>query len=156
MKISQEKKRNEYNILSIPTKEKVTKLSKIFYFKPRKKPGKLGRELVVAYDERFPFVRNFKNRYTYYVKFNKKNDFAGNHYHLEKEEIYIPIRGDFFVILKMGNTQETIQLSSKKYMALKISVGVSHKVTSKGKGNILLVLANNHDSEEDNIESIID
>ncbi len=89
---------------SKPLKIEKYKLGVLYYMKPRTK--KPGRELLVPYDERFPFVPGFKTRYSYFVRFLKRGNCAGNHYHKIKKELIIPLTGKFEVRLEDIKTKK--------------------------------------------------
>lgn len=108
------------------------------------------------YDERFPFVFNVK--YTYLSKFLEKNNASGNHYHNIKEEILIPLDGSFDLFLEDTDTKEkeVISLEGDDNKGIYIRTGISHKVVSKENSGLLLVLASNHSTIEDEIEYIVE
>lgn len=143
------------DIYSQPRSQKSTKLAQLITLNPRIKPEKPGRELVVAFDDRYPYIENFSNRYSYFVKFNSSNTFAGNHYHIKKEELFIPVLGDFEVKLEKNDKKENIFLSAKRNECLYIMPKVAHKVISKESGNILLVVASSANTKDDEFEYII-
>lgn len=131
------------DVYSRPIRTKRGRLTKVFYMKSRRNPKKPGRELIVAHDDRFPLIKGFKLRYSYYVRFFKKGSIAGNHYHHRKEELFIPIKGSFAVSLKDIRTKEgeTIKIDSKNFPVMFIKKKVAHKVVSLSKDSILLVMA---------------
>ena len=143
---------------SKPVKTKTHKLGKVFFMKPRRNPKKPGRELVVNFDSRFPLVENFAINYSYYVKFFDKGNFAGNHYHIKKRELFVPILGDFVVKLEdiKTHTTEEINLRSEDYCAFSFSRETAHKVISKNKDAILLVLATSSNIDDDEFSFTVD
>ena len=112
------------------------------------------RELIINYDERFPFVDGFVVRYSYSVHFLEKDNVAGNHYHERKGELFIPILGDMEVTLEdiQSKGQETIILKSSEHPIMSVPTGVAHKVRALEAGAVLLVLATSHAADEDEID----
>lgn len=104
------------------------------------------------YDERFPYV--FKTQYIYISKFLEKNNASGNHYHNIKEEILIPLEGEYEFHLEDINThdKEVVNLKDDDLKAIYIRTGISHKVVSKGNTGVLLVLASTPSSLDDEVE----
>ena len=137
---------------SQPQKTEKTKCGTLFWLNPRK--SKPGREFIPLYDERFPFIAGFKARFLYYSNFLEKNNTSGNHYHHIKQEILIPLQGDFEVVLEAVGTKEkeTISLHSDEHTALYIPTVISHKITSKEDRGVLLVVASTPSSDDDEIE----
>ena len=131
------------DIYSKPVKIVDYKICRVFYMKPRKDPKKPGRILVVNYDKRFPFIKNFIIRYSYYVHFFKSGSIAGNHYHRKKQELFIPITGKFIVDLEdiKTNKRKSISIQPNKYPIVFIPKRISHKVTAQTNNAVLLVLA---------------
>ncbi len=136
-------------IYSKPLKIKKYKLGVLYYMRPRTK--KSGRELLVPYDERFPFISGFKTRYSYFVRFLKKGNCAGNHYHKIKKELLVPLTGEFEVRLEDIKTkkQEKLIIGPKNYVALYIIPKISHTIKSKKNNGIILVMATSSASEAD-------
>lgn len=136
---------------SKPIKTVQHKLATQFFFEPRLNPQKQGRELVVNFDSRFPLVPGFVLQYSYYVRFFEAGNTAGNHYHKEKKELFIPIVGDFTVTLENIETKEreTIELKTSDYSALLINTPIAHAVTASASGAVLLVLASSADVDSD-------
>jgi dTDP-4-dehydrorhamnose 3,5-epimerase-like enzyme len=137
---------------SRPLKTEKTKCGTIFWLNPRR--SKPGREFIPLYDERFPFVIGFKARFLYYSNFLERNNTSGNHYHNIKQEILIPLHGNFEVVLEDVDTKEkeSISLNSAEHTALYIPIGISHKVISKDDRGVLLVVASTPSSDDDEIE----
>jgi len=123
----------------------------LFELKPRNNPNKPGRELYVVYDKRYPIVPEFEINYEYFVEFQDKGSVAGNHYHKTKREIFIPISGDFEVLLIDLATKETktIDLKESDHKALYIPTMIAHRVTSKNEKSKLLVLATSPNEDDD-------
>lgn len=140
---------------SSPLKTEETKLGIKYWLNPRR--TKLGRELLVIYDQRFPFIK-FKLRYSYYVRFLEEGNTAGNHYHRKKEEIFIPIEGNFEVHLEDidSREREIIRLNALENVAFYVRTNISHKVVSKKKEGVLLVMASSPSMDEDEIDYHID
>ncbi len=137
------------DIYSKPLKIKKYKLGILYYMRPRTK--KPGRELLVPYDDRYPFVKGFKTHYSYFVRFLKRGNCAGNHYHKKKHELLIPLVGEFEVKLEDIRTkkQERLIIRSKNYVAFYIHPRISHAITSKTKNGIFLVMATSPALETD-------
>lgn len=89
---------------SKPVKIEKTILATLLWNNPR--DSKKGRLFVPLYDERFPFLNNFIVKYIYTSIFLEKNNISGNHYHLKKREILVPLQGDFEIHLEDINTKE--------------------------------------------------
>lgn len=136
---------------SRPYKKIDSKLGSLFYMEARKNPNKTGRELVVTYDDRFPFISGFEMHYSYYVRFFEKGNSAGNHYHDKKRELFIPIHGSVTVILENLKTkeQEKILLKQEDHPILYINSKIAHRVISNEDDSALLVIATSPNSEED-------
>lgn len=128
---------------SFPISAKKTKLAKLISLKTREIPEKPGRSLCVSFDTRFPLIKGFTPKYIYWVRFAKAGNYAGNHYHREKAELFYPISGKFKVCLENPNShsRETIKLDSEKHVVLHIHPGIAHKVVSESDNAILLVNA---------------
>ena len=142
-------------IYSKPQKTKKTKLGVIFYMRGRKFKEKPGRELHVAFDGRLPLIKGFQARYIYWVKFFKKNNFAGNHYHLHKKELFMPLVGNFLVKLRDEKTKKTeeIRIKEQDKIILYVKSYIAHKVISKSNKSILLVVATHPDSFVEEIKT---
>jgi len=140
------------DIFSHPYKKTKLKLGTLFYMKPRRNPDKPGRELFVAYDDRFPIIEGFKTHYAYYVRFFEKGNQAGNHYHKKKQELFIPIIGSMAIELEDIATKETEQLTMRhdEYCILHVGTEIAHKVTANEPGSVQLVMATspNNDGDE--------
>lgn len=145
------RKEDPMDKFSHPFKKINYKLCTLFYVEPRMNPDKPGRELVVVFDERFPIVSGFESRYSYYVRFFKKGNFAGNHYHDKKQELFIPVHGNFTVTLENLKTKEReeIMLKQDDHPILYINSKIAHKVSSEQDDSVLLVIATSPNSEED-------
>ena len=139
---------------SKPTKVEQRKLCTLYYLKVRSKPIKPERELFIAYDECHPQVDGFKVRYVYVVRFFEKGNEAGNHYHVKKDEIMIPINGNMSICLEdiLTKETETIAISSAKPIAVRVKPKIAHKVVSKKQGDTLLVLSSTPSADEDEFE----
>jgi len=146
--------KNSLDQYSKPTKQENTKLSTIYWLNPR--DSKKGRLFIPLYDKRFPL--KFKVEYEYISKFLEKNNASGNHYHRVKEEILIPLDGEFEIYLEDVKTKERemIPMNSVDNKAIYIRTGISHRIVSRGNTGLILVLASNHSTLEDEIEYVID
>jgi dTDP-4-dehydrorhamnose 3,5-epimerase-like enzyme len=142
---------------SRPYKKVDYKLGTMFYMEPRKNPDKPGRELIVAYDDRFPLLPDFELHYSYFVRFFKQGNLAGNHYHHKKRELFIPIQGDFTVILENIETkeQEKIALKQPDYSILYVNSKTAHVVLSDTDNSTLLVIATSPNNEADEYSYVI-
>jgi len=138
---------------SLPVKSELTKLSTIYWLNSR--DSKKGRRFTPVYDQRFPL--KFRMEYGYISKFLEKNNASGNHYHLVKQEILIPLQGEFEIRLEDIKTKdkEMIKLNSEENKAIYIKTGISHKIVSKDTTGILLVLASAPSSLQDEFEYLI-
>lgn len=141
---------NPLDYLSHPLEVTTTKLAKVFSLNFR--DSKKGRLFVPIYDERLPFV--FKVKYAYISKFLEQNNASGNHYHKIKQEILIPLEGSYEFHLEDINSKENevIRLKDDDLKAIYIKTGISHKVVSKEKTGVVLVLASSPSSLADEIE----
>ena len=139
---------------SKPLKAEKTRLATIYSMNSR--DSKKGRLFMPLFDERFPLA--FQVKYTYLSKFLEKDNASGNHYHRIKEEILIPLQGTFEIYLEdtESREREMISLSGDDNKGVYIKTGVSHKVVSREETGILLVLASNHSTLEDEIEYIVE
>lgn len=146
---------NSMDKYSLPLKTEKTKLGIKYWLNPRR--TKPGRELLVIYDQRFPFMK-FELRYSYYVRFLEKGNTAGNHYHIEREEIFIPLEGEFEVHLEdiASKEKEIVKLDALENLAFYVKTNISHKVVSKKKEGVLLVMASHPARDEDEINYQID
>lgn len=122
------------DIYSKPVRKRRGKLANIFYMSSRRNPQKPGRELIVAYDDRYPLVKKFRLHYSYCVHFFRKGSIAGNHYHHKKEELFIPIVGNFTILLTDIKTKirQSININSKEFPVVHIKNKIAHKVISRG------------------------
>lgn len=139
---------------SKPRKVEKRKLCTLYYLRPRSQSVKPGRELIVAYDRRHPRIKHFEARYVYIVRFFKSGNVAGNHYHEKKEEVMFPIKGRLTVYLQDVKTKkrEKIIIDAKLPVALQVKPRIAHAVASQTPGDVLLVLASNPSSENDDFE----
>lgn len=137
------------DIYSKPVKVEKYKFGTLFYMKPR--TSKPGRELVINYDKRLPFVEDFEARYSYYVRFLEPGNAAGNHYHNEKRELMIPLTGKFTIYLEDIKTkeQEKLVIKPEDHVIFYVSAGISHKVISEEDSGVLLVMATSPSTDGD-------
>lgn len=131
------------DIYSQPQSQEKTKLATIFHLNLRDLPEKPGRSLSVVWDKRCPLVANFENNYEYIVKFKRKSEKAGNHYHSSKQEIFIPLSGQIRVYLKNPATgeSESVILNSDENKVLYVPSKIAHVAVSDSDICSLLVLA---------------
>ena len=146
-------KENSLDQFSKPLDQRDTKLSTIFSLNAR--DSKKGRLFIPIYDERLPL--EFQVKYLYLSKFLEKNNISGNHYHQIKEEILIPIQGNFEIFLEDIESKEIeiINLSSDENRAVYVKTGIAHKVKSSENTGVLLVLASTYSTVEDEHEYIV-
>jgi len=138
---------------SMPFMVEKTRLRTVYCMDARRATVMPGRELMVAYNNAIPLVEGFEMNYAYFVRFLEDGNVAGNHYHLKKKELFVPVVGEFTVQLEdiVTKEQEELKISAKDYAALYIPLKVSHKVTAAKAGNVLLVIANTPASDADEI-----
>jgi len=136
---------------SIPVTAEKTRLAQVFGMRPREKPEKPGRSLSVVWDGRKPLVEGFENRYSYTVTFEREGSCAGNHFHEEKRELFIPVVGNFRVLLEDVATKdkEEIRLETARHPVLLVRPGIAHAAIAESVPAVLLVLATYPASEED-------
>ena len=134
-------------------KQETTKLAIIYWLNPR--DSNKGRLWMPVYDDRFPFV--FPVKFTYVSKFLEKNNVSGNHYHKIKQELLIPLDGEFEIVLEdiVTKEREIYSVNANEHKVFYIRTGVSHKVVSKKDTGLLLVLASVNSTPEDEIEYVI-
>jgi len=142
------------DIFSKPLKRQKTRFGILFEMRPRKNQQKPGRELIVNFDSRLPVVKNFKINYSYLVKFQKIGSVAGNHYHLKKQELFVPVVGKFAITLQDIKLvqQETIEIDSGKSQVFYVKPKTAHRVRAKTRDAILLVLATSANTVKDEFE----
>lgn len=135
-----------------------TKFTTLYYMPERNIPSRPGRTLNVAFDMALPYVEGFQLNYIYWVTLLHKGAFAGNHYHHKKTEIFCPLQGDMTLKLKEPKTQETetIRLSASEHTRVLIPTGISHKVICDSDEATLLVLANSHSDDGDEVAYAVD
>ena len=145
---------NSMKQYSTPLSKEETKLATVWRLNSRR--SKPGRELVVCFDQRFPLA-DFSPVYSYVVRFKERGNAAGNHYHRRKQEICIPLEGDFEVHLEHTGTKEkeVLKLNSEEPVAFYVQTGVAHKVVSNSDRGILLVFASSPSDDADEIEYLV-
>lgn len=138
-----------FDEFSRPLKVEKRELCTFFYLRPRKKWA--GRELAVAYDERFPLAPEFKCRYSYIVRYLEKGNCAGNHYHIDKAEIMQPLVGEFEIKLEDIKTKkkESFIVRSRDNVAFYAPAKVAHLMKSLGETGIMLLTASTPAQESD-------
>lgn len=136
---------------SKPISERATKLTKVFTLRERAKPEKPGRTVSVVWDERLPLVEDFKNRYSYVVRFTQQHGKAGNHYHKRKQEIYYALHGEFTVVLENIATKEREELHLKAgdNQCIYVPAFIAHVVISQTDDDALLVVASHPEASVD-------
>lgn len=145
-----EGRNNSLDQYSVPARKEETELATVYWLNPR--DSKKGRLFMPVYDERFPLA--FQTTYVYLSKFLEKDNASGNHYHKVKEEILIPLQGEFEIHLVDTETKrgETIQINSDENKAVYVKTGIAHRIISREDAGVLLVLASKHSTLEDEIE----
>jgi oxalate decarboxylase/phosphoglucose isomerase-like protein (cupin superfamily) len=143
--------KDEMEKYSHPTGVTPTKFGRVFQMEVRANPEKPGRSLTVTWDERFPLVEGFKNRYSYLVRFGEPGSQAGNHYHKVKHELYVAVNGEMTVTLENMDTkeQEHIEISEEQAEFVEVKPTIAHSVTAKTPGCILLVVSTSPETEHD-------
>lgn len=136
---------------SIPVANKDTKLAKLITMQERANPQKPGRALTVAWDKRCPIVPGFVNRYSYIVRFTQKGGMAGNHYHVQKHELYFAAHGSFKIVLEDIDTKvrEEHTLSEGDNTFLYVRPRCAHAVISSSSEDALLVIASSPEKASD-------
>jgi mannose-6-phosphate isomerase-like protein (cupin superfamily) len=144
-----------YDEFSRPLRVEKRDICVLYYLRPRKKWA--GRELVVAYDERFPLAPEFKCRYSYVLRYLEKGNCAGNHYHVHKAEIIQPLVGEFEIKLEDIGTKkkESFLISSRDNVAFYAPTKVAHSMKSLGDTGLMLLTASAPAQESDIIQYII-
>ncbi len=139
---------------SKPREEENTKLSTIFLLNSR--DSKKGRLWIPIFNKNFPL--KFDVKFVYLSKILEKNNVSGNHYHKLKEEIIIPLNGNFEIYLEDVETKEKemISVNSKENKAIYIRTGISHKIISKNDKGLLLILASTPSTIEDEIDYVVE
>lgn len=139
------------DVYSKPIGSEKTSLGELFEMPVRRKVEKPGRELSVVWDERIPLIDDFKNRYQYTVKFIEEGNFAGNHFHNKKQELFKVLIGEVKVLLEDPKTKEseTIILKAEENKFLYVPAGIAHKVVAEKIPSILFVNATYPNNEED-------
>jgi len=138
---------------SKPVSERVTNLARVFTLKERAKPEKPGRAVSIVWDERLPLIENFKNRYSYVVRFTQQNGKAGNHYHKLKQEIYYALHGEFMIVLEDVTTKEReeLRLKAGDNQFIYVPISVAHVVVSQTDDDALLVIASHPEISTDEL-----
>jgi quercetin dioxygenase-like cupin family protein len=138
---------------SVPAEVQPTKLATVITLKVRAKPQKPGRSVTVVWDERSPLLKQFTNRYSYVVRFDKKGDKAANHYHRIKQEMYHAAHGAFKVILEdvVTKEREELRLQAGDNRCIYVPPGVAHVVIAQTNDDVLLVTASHHEATADEL-----
>lgn len=146
----EEQENNPLVQFSRPLRQESSRLATVFWLNAR--DSKKGRLFIPVYDERYPL--EFQVKYAYLSSFLEEGNAAGNHYHRIKQEILIPLQGEFDIDLESveTKTKETISIAGGENKAVYVRTGVAHRVKSKGESGIVLVLASHPSTLEDEIE----
>ncbi len=139
---------------SQPISRDENNLRTIFTLNPR--DSKKWRYWLPVYDERFPYNDFFRKLpFMYFSIHLEKNNISGNHYHLQKREVLIPVAGIYEFHLEHTVTWEKeyfIIDTSKEFKAIYVPVEVSHKIISLQETGVLCVLASAPSSLDDELE----
>lgn len=143
---------------SQPLSRDENNLRTIYTLNPR--DGKKWRLWLPVFDERFPYNEHFSTLpFVYFTLNHERNNISGNHYHLRKREILIPVAGIYEFHLEDIRTWEKESFiidSSKESKAVYVPIEVSHKVVSLLDTGALCVLASTPSSLEDEIEYAVE
>lgn len=110
----------------------------------RDAPEKPGRKLQVLFDDRNPIIDGFTYRYGYQVTFTGAGNLAGNHFHLQKNELFRPAVGAVRVILQSRDepvVREEIEMHHSDNSWLHVPAGIIHTVVAATDNAVLLVMA---------------
>jgi len=134
-------------------------LTKKIHLNPR--DSKKWRLFMPVYDERFSLLEEFwEVKFVYNSVFFEQNNAAWNHYHHIKKEVLIPLAWEFEIHLTDVKTKKSIILNIsaptweewEEVIWIYVPLWVAHKVISKAKTWVLLVLASNPSDLSDEIE----
>lgn len=148
------------NPLDIHSQVKVEELwlwVKKIVFNPR--DSKKWRLFMPLWNDKFPPLEEFGDLpFVYVSKFLVENNASWNHYHNVKREILVPLDWIYEMYFEDVKTKVKfiIEVSDDENTWIYVPTWVSHKIISKGKTWVLLVLASSPSSLEDEIEYLVD
>lgn len=147
------------NLLDIHSQVEVEELKlwvKMIKFNPR--DSKKWRLFMPLWNNAFPPLPEFQNLpFVYVSKFLEENNASWNHYHNTKREILIPLDWDYEMIFENVITKAKfiLQVNDKENVWVYVPTWISHKIISKSKTWVLLVLASTPSDLKDEIEYIV-
>ena len=86
-----------------------------------------------VYDSRYPAIPEFENLpFVYVSQFLEQNNISGNHFHIKKREILIPLHGKFEFHLEHTETKEreVFIIDATESKAVVIPLLVAHRIVS--------------------------
>ena len=126
-------------------------------FNPR--DSKKGRLFMPVWSKDYPPLKEFWDLpFVYISKFLEENNASWNHYHNIKKEILIPLNGEYEMIFEevKTRTQFILTVSHTENTWIYVPTWVSHKIISRAKTGVLLVLASTPSDLDDEIEYTIE
>jgi hypothetical protein len=139
------------DVYSEPVSKRATLLAEVFALPLRRNAAKSDRSLGVLWDRRRPLVSGFDNCYSYVVRFDGRGSVAGNHYHLEKDEVFHAITGAFRVVLENieSKQREELTLRARDNSFVFVRRPVAHAIQALTPDAILVTLASHPNVEAD-------
>ena len=113
-----------------------------------------GCDMSVLFDSREPVLERFSISCIYRLRMDR-NVVSGNHYHNDKDELFIPESGSFRVTLLGAGTldrPEEFLLESEARDALFVPKKVAHCITALEQSSMMLVLATGPETEADSVK----
>lgn len=129
-------------------------VKKIIY-NPR--DSKKWRLFMPIWNDNFPPLEEFQDLpFVYISKFLEENNASWNHYHNIKREILIPLDWEYEMFFEDVKTKVkfTLNISHTENIWIYVPTGISHKIISKAKTWVLLVLASTPSDLSDEIEYV--
>ena len=126
-------------------------LVKVFGMRQKRHEERTGRITRVIYDARKPLVPGFRNEYDIMIWFDGKGDSTASHYHQERDELLMCIRGRITIVVYdplAGNTQR-IPLSAAQHKVVYVPRNLVHYVIAIAEESLLRVCANAPNSDDD-------
>jgi UDP-2-acetamido-2,6-beta-L-arabino-hexul-4-ose reductase len=106
-----------------------------------------SQELIVHKDERGLFAECLKNSDAGQISINviKPKMIKGNHYHHEKEEKYLVVKGHCLLLLRKLFTEEIIKydISDQKLEIVDIPEGYTHSIENVGEDDAIVLMWSN-------------
>ena len=114
-------------------------------------PSNNGRLWMPLFNNLTPW--EFEVPFAYLSRFFEKDNASGNHYHIIKQEILIPLEGrfDFYLEDIASKETETLSFQAADHKAFYIRPGISHKIASREETGLVLVLASTPSDLDDEI-----